>query len=397
MKIGVWLGYDIKESAGGAFSYIDRLIQLIDEHQFPMKIEICFVTLMGGGSFRKEVRSLIKTPPKLFNLLKTSPMVYRIIRGVAKRYIKRFGAKKRLEKIGIQVIYYIHQGECLDSNFPFIATNWDIGHRSTYAFPELMWDGKSYEIRENFYRNILPKALMVFCESKTGLEELTKYTNIGEHKLRILPMFGGSVTHQILSDEEGTSILNKYGLEKRKYYFYPAQFWAHKNHRNLVRAFAKAKEVCHELKLVLCGSDKGNKFYIENIVAECGVQNDVVFLGFVSIKELYCMYKYSTGLVMASYFGPTNMPPIEAMEIGCPVACSNLGGHHEILGDAAVYFDANDLGSMVDGLISLYINNDTYKRKIESQRSLSLYTEHNAIKTLENLLSEVVELRSSWL
>lgn len=396
MKIGVWLGYDIKESAGGAFSYIDRLIQLIDEHIFPEGIDICFVSLLGGGNFKKETTSLIEFPQSFVQLIKTQKLLYRIIRRLAQRYVLWKGIKGLMDRKGIKLMYYLHQGECLDSNYPFIATNWDIGHRSTHAFPEVIWDGKPFEVRENFYRNILPKALMVFCESNTGKKELINYTNIGEHKIRVLPMFGGSVTTVQLSDNKAHEILKSYDLQENKFFFYPAQFWAHKNHVGLIKAYAKVLEKYPDYKLVLSGSDKGNKDYIKTIISEVGIKENVVFLGFVPIETLYCMYKHATALVMASHFGPTNMPPIEAMEIGCPVACSDLGGHLEILGDAASYFNSYGISSIYDSMFDVIENNCEYRSKIAKRRSISPYSAEKVMSVLEELLKEVVAIRDNW-
>ena len=397
MKIGIWLGYDIKESAGGAFSYTDRLIQLIDNHSFPEGVEVCFVSLLGGGEFKKEVFPLLNLPKPLCRCLKSHSTLYRYAIALSKRFFRKNGIKRILDSSGIKVMYYLHQGVCLDSNFPFIATNWDIGHRSTHAFPELMWDGKSFEERESFYRSVLPKSLMVFCESKAGEEELAQYTNIGFHKLRILPMFGGSVTHQHISEEDERDYLHEYNLEKGEFFFYPAQFWAHKNHKNLIKSFSEIHNSYPDVKLVLSGSDKGNKSYIEQIITELGLNDYVVFLGFVPIEVLYCMYKNATALVMASHFGPTNMPPIEAMEIGCPVACSDLGGHHEILGDSAAYFDSFSVPSMVGAMKRVYEQNSFYKSAIEKQRERTAYSEKNAMETLDRLLLEISEIRSNWL
>lgn len=396
MKIGVWLGFELKESAGGAFSYTDRLIQLIDEHPFPKGIEICFVSLLGGGNFNKQITSLIDFPQSLVKLIKTQNLLYRVVRRLIQRYILWKGIKGLMGRKDIKLMYYIHQGECLDSNFPFIATNWDIGHRSTHSFPEVIWDGKPFEVRENFYRNILPKALMIFCESETGKKEIMQYTNIGEHKIRIFPMFGGSVTMVQLSNDKAHEILESYDLQKHKYFFYPAQFWAHKNHVGLIKAYAKVLEKYPDFKLVLSGSDKGNKDYIKSIISELGIEKKVVFLGFVPIETLYCMYKHATALVMASHFGPTNMPPIEAMEIGCPVACSDLGGHREILADAASYFDSYDVNSIFGALTDIIENNNRYRDLITTQKIDSSYSNRCAMPKLEELLTEVVNIRLNW-
>lgn len=396
MKIGIWLGYDIKENAGGAFSYTDRLIQLIDEHVFPQGIDVCFVNMIGGGAFNKEVCSILDLPKYLISLVKKNNLLYRLVKCFVNFLIKKRGLKRMLAGKGISIIYYPHQGQCLDSNFPFIATNWDIGHRSTHAFPELMWDGKPFEVRENFYRNILPKALMIFCESEAGKKEIMQYANIGEHKIRVFPMFGGSVTTVKLSEDEGHKILNSYELREYEYFFYPAQFWAHKNHVGLVKAFAKIIEKYPNYKLVLSGSDKGNKDYVKFIISELDITDRVIFLGFVPIETVYCMYKYATALVMASHFGPTNMPPIEAMEIGCPVACSDLGGHREILGESACYFDSYDVDSIRESLLNIIKNNAIYRDIIQQQRQKSIYFPRQAMQILDHLLLEVKSIRDNW-
>ena len=396
MKIGVWLGYELKESAGGAFSYTDRLIQLIDEHAFPKGIEICFVNLLGGGEFKKETTALIEFPQPLVKQIKTQKLLYRIVSRLIHRYVLWKGINGLMSRKDIKLMYYIHQGDCLDSNFPFIATNWDIGHRSTHAFPEVIWDGKPFEVRENFYRNILPKALMVFCESQTGKKELMDYTNIGEHKIRVLPMFGGSVTTVQLSSEKANEILKLYNLQENKFFFYPAQFWAHKNHVGLIKAYAKVLEKYPDYKLVLSGSDKGNKDYIKTIISELEIEEKVIFLGFVPLEVLYCMYKHATSLVMASHFGPTNMPPIEAMEIGCPVACSDLGGHHEILGEAACYFNSYNVDSIKDSLLVMIEKNAYYRTRILEQKKVTHYLPQIAMPVLEKLLGEVITVRDNW-
>ncbi len=396
MKIGVWLGYDLKESAGGAFSYVDRLIQLIDEYEFPKDLEICFVNLFGIGSYHKKCIPIIPLPTPIVGLLKKYVILYNIAKFFSRKYIARKGLRNVLSGSEIKVMYYLHQGECLDSNFPFIATNWDIGHRSTHAFPELMWDGKPYEVRECFYRDVLPKALLVFCESQAGKQELIRYTNLGEHKIKVFPLFGGNVTNVKLSVDESEKILNSYHLKENEYFFYPAQFWPHKNHVGLIKAFAKVLETYPNFKLVLSGADKGNREYVKSIISELGITDKVLFLGFVSVEKLYCLYKYATALVMASHFGPTNMPPIEAMEIGCPVVCSNLDGHHEILGDAASYFNSYSVISIVDALEEIVVHNVEYRRKIADRKTSSEYVHTKAMPTFVSLLYELKNIRENW-
>ncbi len=395
MKIGVWLGEDAVNTLGGAFSYTGRLMEMIDSHTFPDGIEVCFVSLFGQGATKKELIPLVKKSPFMIKLL-TTPAFFKYIKRYYQWKFRRKGISKLLNGTGVKLMYYPIQAKCLDSNFPFIATNWDIGHRSTHAFPEVMWDGNSFERRERFYNEILPKALMIFCESESGKRELVKYTKIGEHKIRIFPLFGGLVTTLNLSSEENKAILQKYDLSEHGFFFYPAQFWAHKNHYNLIRAFAEVNKEHPHLKLVLSGADWGTMNYVKSLIEEYGITKSVLFLGFVPVETLYCMYKNALALVFASHFGPTNMPPIEAMEIGCPVACADLDGHKEQLGDAAVYFDSFNYESIKEAMLEICNKNDEYRNRIARQKLISQYSSNRAMPCLDKLFLEVAEIRANW-
>ena len=393
MKIGIWLGNTPQKTRGGAYSYTDRLIKLIDSYDFE-DLNICFLGLhKADGGFTKEVVSISLFPDSFYKLISKSPLLYRFAERVDKYLLKRKGLKKILRNTDVGLVYYLTQAICFDSNFPFIATNWDIGHCSTYSFPEIM---ENVEYRNYYYRTILPKALMVLCDSETGKSELLKYTNIGEHKMRIFPSFAGEVSQMSLPIFKEKEILHMYGVEKNKFFFYPAQFWAHKNHYNLLKAFFKFTEVYPDFKLVFSGSDKGNLDYIKNYVSQLGLDGKVIFLGFASLETIYCMYSNATSLVMASHFGPTNMPPIEAMEIGCPIVCSDLGGHREILGNSAVYFNSFKSDSIYRALIEIVENRDKFLRLLYEQKHL---TDYNADKSMHKLvlhLREALEIRKNW-
>ena len=62
-------------------------------------------------------------------------------------------------------------------------------------------------------------------------------------------------------------------------------------------------------------------------------------LGYVPDEELPALYRRARALVMPTFLGPTNIPPLEAFACDCPVAISGIYGMPEQLGDAALYFD----------------------------------------------------------
>jgi len=56
-------------------------------------------------------------------------------------------------------------------------------------------------------------------------------------------------------------------------------------------------------------------------------------------------------------FGPTNIPPLEAMAVGCPVAVSGIYAMPEQLGDAAVYFDPLSVEEIAHAIQRLWDDN----------------------------------------
>lgn len=395
MRIGFWIGLDVIDSIGGGGAYTNRFLHLVDNYNFDEGIEICYLALTDISNTQKRCINVSQFPRFLYKLIRFSKTLTSYVKVIDQHIIKLRGLSKVLKKTGVKIVCYYKQTECIDSNFPFISNNWDIGHRSTHAFPELIYNGE-FEKRDNFYIKILPKSLLTICESEAGKKELMDLTGLGAHKIRIMPIFAGGVVSINVSNDKMRSLISEIGITQYHYFYYPAQFWAHKNHVGLLKAFKDFKISHSDYKLVFSGSDRFNKDYIIAKTQEFGLVDDVVFLNFVPEEVVYSLYKCATCLVMASHFGPTNMPPIEAMELGCPVACSDLKGHREILGENAVYFNSYDYKSISDGLKEIADNRDKWVKRIEDQKSKSIFNSQYAISRFNEIVKEAVSLRENW-
>ena len=107
------------------------------------------------------------------------------------------------------------------------------------------------------------------------------------------------------------------------------------------------------MKLMFTGSDKGNRAYVEEYVAARGLQNSVVFGGFVETPVLHQLYLNAYAMTFASTLGPDNLPPLEAMALGCPVVSAAFNGAREQMGNAALFFDPLDANDAVAGIAAL--------------------------------------------
>jgi glycosyltransferase involved in cell wall biosynthesis len=111
---------------------------------------------------------------------------------------------------------------------------------------------------------------------------------------------------------------------------------------NLLHALKLLRDGGSDYTLVLCGSDKGNEAHVRAVAESLGLTPHVRSLGFVPDDDLAALYGGAFALTFVSFFGPENLPPLEAFTVGCPVISSEYAGAREQLGDAALFVAPED-------------------------------------------------------
>jgi glycosyltransferase involved in cell wall biosynthesis len=403
LKVGVFLVDKMPPTEGGGFSYYDRLVNAIDEHNFNSQLEICFIGRIPSTRIRLKKKYHKIAPHFLYRIfhilkeLKILPFLSRITS--LNLDLSNKIDVKRLERNKVDILLYPKQAYMEVEHFPFISMNWDIGHKSTYAFPEFM-DNGNFRYRELWYKEKLQKAFVVFAESEHGKRELTQFCQIPEKKIEIVPMFPGRVVDLNVGEDQQQGYLQGFSLQAFSFFYYPAQYWAHKNHYNLLVAFRKLTEQKGQenLKLVFTGSDHGNKEYIASVVREMHLDNKVLMLDFVSLEEVYTLYKKSIALVMPTFLGPTNMPLAEAQALGTAVICTDFDGHREMCHDGAIYIDPHQADSIFVAMNSV---TDPAARAhlIERANKVvrnSSFTIQNAVLKLDEALTKIKSVRNTF-
>lgn len=94
-----------------------------------------------------------------------------------------------------------------------------------------------------------------------------------------------------------------------------------------------------DIALVLSGGQRHAFAQVQAHVKALRLEARVFFVGYVPDADLAGFYKRARALVMPTFFGPTNIPPLEALALGCPAIVSGIYGMQEQCGDAALYFD----------------------------------------------------------
>ena len=274
-----------------------------------------------------------------------------------------------LQSNGIDIIWELGL-DCLTMEVPYITTVWDLQHRLQSYFPEVSVKGE-WDNREKPFATKFRRSAFIFTGTEVGKAEIEKFYQVPAERIKVLPL----PTPQFALDtppEDGKQIFKKYNLPEG-YLFYPAQFWSHKNHAGLLLAVKWLKDK-YELvfPVVLSGSDKGNKEYIRQMADELNLCQQVHFLGFVPQEDLISLYRNAFALTFVTFFGPDNLPPLEAFALGCPVVASKVSGAEEQLGDAALLVDPKDPQQIALAIKSLW--DDLTLRQTLVQRGLERAT-----------------------
>jgi len=332
----------------------------------------------------------------------SSFLIYRIIRLI----FKKSHFEKFLEKKKVDLIYFLTDSyliNCVHS-INYIFTLFDLCHRDNPEFPEVRSD-RIFEFRETQFKNNLSRAIAVLVESNLGKKNAVRKYGLDDNRVHVFPL-SPAPTIQSKKIQKNEELKNIYIDIKRKYelqydyIFYPAQFWSHKNHIYILKALNILRnENSILLGAIFSGSDQGNLSYIKEMTKKFNLESQVRFAGFVQDDEIIHLYSQSLALVMPTYFGPTNMPPLEAFALNVPVLYSDLPGLRDQVNDAALLLDLDDPTSLVLNLKKLLSSSETRRRLINNGKikyNETILNIDNNYNVLKKIIKNFKTRRDCW-
>jgi len=279
---------------------------------------------------------------------------------------------------------------------PYVVVLHDLQHKLQPGLPEFA-DRAEWERRERRVQSSVRGATLVLVDSETGREDvLACYADTGVTAADVwpLPFVPAHYLDAKVPDSKRRDVRAAFNLPD-SYVFYPAQFWPHKNHERVIQALGTLAAEGLRVPLVLVGSRTGSALRAQTFAAMMaaadmfGVADLVHYLGYVPDSDMSALYAMATVLVMPTFFGPTNIPVVEAWALGCPVVTSDIRGIREQVGDAAVLVDPASVDSIASGIRRVVQDGDLRQRLIERGRSrLAAYTIDDFTRRLGEILDE---------
>lgn len=209
------------------------------------------------------------------------------------------------------------------------------------ALPELAGGAHRRAYARVMFEHIRRRAAVVLCVSDFTAGEFVRRVGAPRGRLR--------TTH--LGIDDGWRAAQPGDLPRtRPYVVFVGNVKPHKNVRGLLEAFARVRhEVPHDL--VIVGQREGMRTAdpeVEERAAALGER--VVFTGRVPEEELRRLVAGATALAFPSRYEGFGLPPLEAMAAGCPTVVARAGSLPEVCGDATLYCDPGDTGSIAHAL-----------------------------------------------
>jgi glycosyltransferase involved in cell wall biosynthesis len=262
-------------------------------------------------------------------------------------------------------------------------------------FPEVSARAE-WDVRERRYAAALRRASYIITGTRAGQAEIERFYQVAPERVRILPHPTPRFALNAPPGDDAAT-LSRLGLAPG-FVFYPAQLWPHKNHAGLLQAARILKERDGLAPaLVFTGSDQGNRAHLLRLADELGVSSQVHWLGFVERQDLLALYRQAAMLVYPSYFGPENLPPLEAFACGCPVAAARVSGATEQLADAAFLFDPANPTEMAQAIRSIWSDEGLRRTLVARGRQrASRFTGDDFAGGVLAILDEFEQVRRCW-
>jgi glycosyltransferase involved in cell wall biosynthesis len=246
-----------------------------------------------------------------------------------------------------------------------------------------------------YLNQVVPRSVqradLVLADSQSTKDDLVELLGVEPDKIEIVYPGVEERFHPI----EDQALLD----EVRRRYTLPPRFilgvgtlQPRKNFTRLIEAFADLRFAIRDLRLVIAG---GKGWLYEEIFAtveRLGLEEKVVFPGFVADEHLPALYNLADLFVFPSLYEGFGLPPLEALACGTPVITSDASSLPEVVGQAGLMVEATDVEALAQAMKQVLeddaLQEEMIARGLEQARK---FTWQKAASRLLNLYKKLGE------
>jgi len=217
-----------------------------------------------------------------------------------------------------------------------------------------------------FNRMSIKKADAIITISEFSKQEILNTFNVSEDKVHVLYCGPGNVRPE---SNTGKDLLReKYNLVN-DYILFVSTIEPRKNLLSLVKAFEILKDrYAIGEDLVVVGKKGWDYQPTLKYIASSHCKSSIHLMGFVPDSDLGCFYRNASLFVYPSFMEGFGIPPLEAMQCGCPVLTSNTSSLPEVVRYPEMMFDPQNIQELVEKSLLLLTQKENRDLNIQRGR-----------------------------
>jgi len=203
------------------------------------------------------------------------------------------------------------------------------------------------------------KAEAIITVSQASQRDIVRYLHISRERIHVTYEAAGEAFQPVEDETQLAAIRQKYVLPKR-YLLYLGGFDQRKNLSALIRAFALLINKQRQARLVIAGKLPGRDSSLFpdpcRLTRELGVEESVIFTGWVAEEDKPVLLSGATAFVFPSLYEGFGLPALEAMACGTPVIASNCSSLPEVVGEGGILVEPTDVESLAEAMELLLVD-----------------------------------------
>ena len=250
----------------------------------------------------------------------------------------------------------------------------------------------------NLVRNFITRKMMelsikscdlLIVDSHFAKKEIIEILKLDLKKIEVVYL---NINKKYLSLVDNKKLIKNFNYET-KYILSVMSCVRYHNIINLLKAYKKlTSNLDFDIKLVLVLQilDKSYFLEIEKFIKSNFKENQIVIFSNLSSENLPNLYRYAELYVFTSYCEVFGLTSLEAMSQKTPVVISNKSSLPEINGNAAIYFDPDDIDEITNSLKMILMDNTLRQKLIEEGiAQLEKYNSNDNIKKTISIIKNI--------
>lgn len=213
-----------------------------------------------------------------------------------------------------------------------------------------------HPVRRAYLRRItrwsVRRARRVIAISQSTASDIRHLYGVSEEKLAVIPYGLDAIFTPDNARALEPVVRQRYSLPDR-FLLFVGTLEPRKNLPRLLEAYALARRHTDLPPLVLAGAPGWQHQRILTQARGLGIEEQVVFAGYISREHLPGVYAAASALLYPSLYEGFGLPPLEAMGCGTPVLASSTSAMPEVVGDGGVLVDPRDVQQIADGILRI--------------------------------------------